>query len=237
MQRFFVDPHLLQNSEFELPRPIANQLVRVLRSQPGERISLLDDSGWEYVAAIKEISQSQVRAYIIDKVHPEREPDIRITLYQALVRESKFDWILQKGTELGVSSFIPIITERSLTSAPVNKYPRWRRIIVEAAEQSGRTRLPKLEPALTLKQACQLNDSVRFMAAIGSGLSLRQLLPQARPLELHLFIGPEGGFSTDEQLYAKSQGIQLVELGKRILRTETAGPVASALILYHYNDI
>ncbi|MCE5259922.1 MAG: 16S rRNA (uracil(1498)-N(3))-methyltransferase [Chloroflexi bacterium] len=236
MQRFFVDPPLLQNTILELPEHIAHQLVHVLRARQGEQIILLDDTGWEYQAELLSVSQRQVTASITGKTFPGREPDMRISLYQALVREVKMDWVLQKGTELGIADFIPVMCEHSLTSLPSpGKCERWRRIISEAAEQSGRTRLPKLEQVQRFEPACTKSVGLRLMATPQQKLSLKQVLPAAAPQELCLYIGPEGGFSAAEEDYACAQGILLVGLGERILRTETAGLAAVAAIMFHYD--
>ena len=237
MQRFFIDPVLLQNAVVELPDNIVYQLIHVLRARQGDHMILLDDTGWEYQAELLKVSQHQVTAGITGKAIPKREPSVRISLYQALVRETKMDWVLQKGTELGVAAFIPLFCERSLISPPSpSKYERWRRIITEAAEQSGRTRMPRLELAQPFEHACARSAGLSLIAVPQQALSLKQALPTAAPQELNLYIGPEGGFSADEESYARGQDVLPVRLGARILRTETAGLAAVAAILFSYDE-
>lgn len=240
MQRFFIEPNLLQSPDVDLPSNIVHQLVHVLRARAGEQIILLDDTGWEYQAEITQISPRQVKAAIRGKTQSTTEPRIRLVLYQALLREAKFDWVLQKGTELGVSAFVPFVCEHSLTAQPSqSRYERWCRIITEAAEQSGRARRPPVAQPISFKEACAA-PPVRVLALLASPLqavSLQQALNGATVDEIRLYIGPERGFSTEEVLSAQQQGLIITQLGPRILRTETAGLAAMAAILYALGEL
>jgi len=238
MQRFFIAPELLQQSTVILPQPITRQLVQVLRARMGDHIILLDGTGTEYEAELTAVSPRQVRTVILQKSTPQRESRIRMVLYQALLRESKMDWVLQKGTELGAASLVPVLCERSLSDTPgAAKYERWRRIITEAAEQSGRTRLPVLSPPILFKDACEAPMQVKLLAAPDQALSLAQSLSEKDSEEVGIFIGPEGGFSEVEIERARSQGVHPFRMGRRILRTETAGLVALALIQAFYGEL
>lgn len=240
MQRFFIEPTLLQSPDVDLPSNIVHQLVHVLRARSGENIILLDDTGWEYQAEITQISSRQVKAAVKSKTQSTTEPRIRLAVYQALLREPKFDWVLQKGTELGVSAFVPFVSEHTLTYQPSkSRYERWNRIITEAAEQSGRARRPSIAQPISLKEACAV-PPIRVLALFASPLqavSLQQALNAAAVDEIRLYIGPEGGFSTEEVLFAQQQGLVITQLGPRILRTETAGLVAISAILYALGEL
>lgn len=243
MHRFFVHPEWLQNKEqVFLTGPLAHQLSRVLRLRPGAHIIFLDDSGWAYEAEIDSLSPSLGKAHIVAATQPQTEPPIRLCLYQALLREQKFDWVLQKGTELGVTHFVPLVTERCVVSeANEAKFARWQRIITEAAEQSGRVRLPRILSPRSLKTCEQAPPDVLALIACLSEatIPLSQALrgiDVATLREIRLFIGPEGDFTPEEVAQARELGCVPISLGPRILRAETAGTVALAAILYALGD-
>jgi 16S rRNA (uracil1498-N3)-methyltransferase len=214
----------------------------VLRLRVGDHVSVLDNTGWEYEIEITGITRSHVTGAIYSKRHIEG-PITVITLYQALLKSSNFNFVLQKCTEIGVSSFVPLICERCVAKAPDDKkQERWHKIITEAAEQSRRDRIPTLEPALDFKQACQIVANLSLLAWEGETASdLRSLLQSKAASATHhsvnLFIGPEGGFSPDEVDFAQHLGIVPITLGRRVLRAETAGLVAATAILYEYGDL
>src|SRR5712692_7633733 len=142
-----------------LPKEIAHQVRDVLRLNVGERLILLDNSGDEVVAAVTRSSKAGVEVHLLERRPGKREPGVRIVLCQGLLKSARFEWVLEKGTELGVSVFAPILCRRSmagLEDAGPSKQQRWQRIIQEAAEQSGRSRLPELLPIRPLMHA--LND-------------------------------------------------------------------------------
>ncbi|MBI2942126.1 MAG: RNA methyltransferase, partial [Chloroflexi bacterium] len=175
----------------------------------------------------------------------------KITLYQALLRPSKFEVVLQKCTELGVAAFVPTISERCIISNVGDGNPakleRWHRIIVEAAEQSNRGKLPTLQPASVFPQAAEQARGFSLVAWEGeSERSIRDVVREGlgvgvagarRPFTVNVFIGPEGGFSAAEVEIARSYGIVPVSLGRRILRAETAAIAATTIILYEAGDL
>lgn len=172
------------------------------------------------------------------------EPRTRINLYQALLKGSKFEIVLQKGTEIGVSGFVPILCQRSIVrdlTLSGSRVERWRRIIQEAAEQSGRGRLPELHPSMVFEEACRLASGISILPWEGEfSVSLRDVLgtvSKKNPPLVNLFIGPEGGFDPSEVEFARSAGIATVTLGHRTLRAETAGLVAAAAIFYELGDL
>jgi 16S rRNA (uracil1498-N3)-methyltransferase len=178
----------------------------------------------------------------------EREPALQLTLCQCLLKSDHFEWVLQKGTELGVSKFVPVISERTVITSPEDvkgrKLERWRRVIAEAAEQSGRGRLPVLGEVVKLQAAFNGVDphSLNLIPweeqkEQGLGSLLRRKLKQGQTSPVNLFIGPEGGFSRDEIQAAESRGMIPVTLGKRILRAETAAITAAALVLSAAGDL
>ena len=157
--RFFVDSGVIHGRDVLLEDgELAHQIGTVLRLRPGEKITLLDNSGWQHIVALHTVERGRVAGTVERKELAGGEPRTKLTLYVALMRPERFEWVLQKGTELGVSAFVPLICERSTIAdadeLSANKLERWNRIIREAAEQSRRGKLPRLTPALFLPAAC-----------------------------------------------------------------------------------
>jgi len=254
MHRFFVPADCLKANPVTLSGPLAHQLTHVLRLRPGERITLLDNTGWAYEVELSKVTAQQTEGEVRRKTLATGEPRTKITLYQALLKGDHFELVLQKGTELGIVDFVPLISERCVVAhldQASAKAARWQRIILEAAEQSGRGRLPVLRPATLFAPACE-QAGRRGLSLIPwegeKSTSLRDVLGQrkgeagtatqkSRPFAINLFIGPEGGFSTAEIVQARGYGLIPVTLGARLLRAETAGLVAATAILYELGDL
>ena len=230
---------------------LAHQVRDVLHLAVGEQLLLLDNSGDEFLAAIVRSGRAGVEAQLLERRKGKSEPAVRIVLCQGLLKSARFEWILEKGTELGVSVFAPILCRRSmagLEDAGAAKIQRWQRIIQEAAEQCGRARLPELLPICPLQQA--LNDIPQGALALmpweeERGKSLRNdleilasrreaqlTLQQPESITVVLFIGPEGGLMAEEVALAQRHGVKAVTLGPRILRAETAALAAVANVMY-----
>ncbi|HNP72050.1 MAG TPA: RsmE family RNA methyltransferase [Kouleothrix sp.] len=264
--RFFVEAGVLHAGTVRIDDPdLAHQVGTVLRLRPGERLILLDNSGWQYTVALSAVERGCVAGEVERKELAGGEPRTKVTLYAALMRPERFEWVLQKGTELGVSAFVPLICERSTIgdadALSEHKHERWRRIIREAAEQSRRGKLPRLAPAVMFPAAC--DQAAKRGAALllweGAGVaSLRHVLHQGNkdaskevqgalalpishsadlPFSVALFSGPEGGFSQHELETATRYGIIPVTLGPRTLRAETAPLAATSAILYEMGDL
>ncbi len=246
MHHFFVAPESLAQETIILRGDLAHQLSRVLRFRAGDHIVLLDNTGWAYEVELTAVSPAQCSARCVTRWQPQTEPSVHLVLYQALTREHKFDWVLQKGTELGVAAFAPLLAGRSLVQNPERispaRWDRWSQIVTEAAEQSGRAHLPLILPAQTLAQACEAlpAGAVAWIASTQPGAKpLGQVLCAlaARPAQVRLFVGPEGGFGDEELEAASSCGVQAISLGPRILRTETAGLAATAAIFFAFGEM
>jgi 16S rRNA (uracil1498-N3)-methyltransferase len=243
MHRFFVPPNCLQHDQISLPDEQAYQVRTVLRMKPGQQIIVLDNAGWEYAITLTKVSSQAVMGNVIDKRPSANEPATQITLYQSLTKRDKFEWILQKGTELGIRRFVPLVSQRSLvtnTGIKPNKLARWRKIITEAAEQSRRGRIPELQPPLKLDEAwthvSQYDLALMPWAQAEEG-RLRQALEGETAVSVALFIGPEGGFTAEEVENGRQHNVKPITLGRRILRTETAAIVATALVLHELNEM
>jgi len=243
VHRFFIPPEWIDQDNVFIKGRQAHQIVDVLRMREGDSITVLDNTGWEYEVELERLTRGEVEGVVRGKSLAATEPGTKLTLYQALLKADKFEFVLQKCTELGVVGFVPLLCERCvpLSGMSDRKLGRWQRIIAEAAEQSRRGKLPFLKPALSFEQASQSATGPSLLAWEGersSGLheTLRGL--KAKGLSsLNLFIGPEGGFSPSELEFARGHGITPVTLGQRVLRAETAGLVAASAILYEYGDL
>jgi 16S rRNA (uracil1498-N3)-methyltransferase len=244
--RFVVaETPLAEHAELDLPTEITHQVRDVLRLAPGESIRLLDGRGGEYLTAIVEVGRKRVVVRLGAREDIPPEPGPRVVLCQGMLKAAKFELVLQKCTELGVSEFIPLLSERAVAGAEdlsEAKRRRWEHILAEAVEQSGGSRLPALsEPRPLMHALASLppGGTTLFPWEEARDLSVREALQAtiaerggtANVPEVRIFIGPEGGFSAGEAALAERAGARLVTLGPRILRAETAAIVATALIL------
>ena len=244
MHRFFVSPERIDGESVTLAGDLAYQLASVLRASPGDRITVLDDSGWEYLVTLDRVSPGDVRGRVTERSLSEAEPAVRITLYLALLKASKFELILQKGTELGVSEFVPVFCSRSLSKdMGTERHQRRRRIISEAAEQSRRGRLPALKPTADFSDACDAANGLGIIPWEEEGENGLKAALERRwqgghaDSEVSIFTGPEGGFTAQEVDYARARGIVPVSLGRRILRAETAPIATVAAVLYELGEL
>jgi 16S rRNA (uracil1498-N3)-methyltransferase len=231
----------IPGAEMALPDDIARQARDVLRLGPGDAISLLDGAGGEYEAMITAISRREVSVEIGPRRAGLANPEPPITLCLGMLKAARLEMALQKGTELGVAAFQPLVTERSVAVADElseAKRRRYERILAEALEQCGGAWLPELREPLPLAAALTAvpPDALALIpweAAAGQPLAaMLRREREMRPIAgVWLFIGPEGGFSAAEVALAERHGARAVTLGRRILRAETAALVAATLAL------
>lgn len=225
-------------AEITLPDDIAHQARDVLRLRVGESLQLLDGAGGVYAAEITEVTRREVFVRIGVREEGPAPLPVRLTLCLGLLKAAKFEWALQKGTELGVTAFQPLLTERAVAATEElgpAKRRRYERIIAEALEQSGGAWLPELAGPRTLAEALAAAPADAIKLIPWEEAAAAPLIPTlaAAPgaTEVWLFIGPEGGFSAEEVHMAQTSGALPVTLGPRILRAETAAIVAAALAL------
>lgn len=241
MHRFFLPPSAIQKNIVRFPAEQAHQVARVLRLRPGAEVVVLDDTGLAYEVTLTEVGRREAVGTVRATQPAPGEPTLRLTLCAALLKARKIEWVWQKATELGAVRLAPLVTERSVVDDPddlnPNKLGRWETIIREAAEQSGRGRLPLLQPArplaAALAEAQARGDRLIIPWEKARATPLRAALRAApRPAALTLFIGPEGGFTAGEVAQAEAHGAIPVTLGPRILRAETAALAATAAAFY-----
>jgi 16S rRNA (uracil1498-N3)-methyltransferase len=253
---FFVGPGAIRGDRVELDGQVAHQIRAVLRLHPGDTIELLDNSGWSHTARLVEVGKARVTGEVVGRSRPETEPRVRVELYQALLKGQKMELVLQKGTEIGVARFVPVVSERCVSRPGAGemgrKLERWEAIVREAAEQSGRVILPEVAQVESFESACRLAARADLAliawedersSGVGEALRAAGLGAEAGHdapagagasgggAHVALLVGPEGGFSSDEAALAREAGLRVVTLGPRILRAETAALVAATLVL------
>ncbi len=237
--RFFVSPDCLKNGVVTFPPETEHQMRRVLRLQAGQQVIVLDNVGNEFEVALRADAAGVLNGEVLASRQAAGEPQARLTLYLCLSQREKFEWMLQKCTEVGAAAFVPVISSRSLVQdakAVDKKYPRWQKIIQEAAEQCERGRIPTLAAAMPFAKAVEAakHSDVAIIPWTGEyAYSLKRSLAgvPAYGGSVAAMIGPEGGFSDEEAAAAQAAGVQPVTLGRRILRMETAAVVTAAVVM------
>jgi len=226
-----------------LPEKLSHQVKDVLHLTIGEQLILLDNSGDEVLCSIVKSGRAGIEVELLERYTGKRESPIRIILCQGLLKSARFEWILEKGTELGVATFLPILCRRSMSGledAGANKIQRWQRIVQEATEQCGRARMPELLPIRSLAHALahiplgawEEEQGLSLRDALRNAIVARNEATSCGPFTVVLFIGPEGGLLAEEVELARSHGVQPVMLGPYILRAETAALTAIANVMY-----
>jgi 16S rRNA (uracil1498-N3)-methyltransferase len=235
LTRIHVDLPLAAGAEIELPRQAGEHLTRVLRLEPGAALTLFNGAGGEYAATLAPRNGKQVRARVLGFDAVERESALDLTLLQGVARGDRMDLIVQKATELGVSRIVPVLAERSVVKVDAKlrdrKREHWQAVAIAACEQCGRNRVPKITDPLPLGDAvAQLPaDGARCLLAAGAGEPLTAVA-RDRARTIALLIGPEGGLADNEREFARIHGFAGYRIGPRILRTETAGLAALAVL-------
>jgi len=242
--RRFIVPFNLTTEHVALTDKLAHRILRVLRMKVGDQILLCDPRGVEWVAEIVGTEFDVVRVRLLEPNFPRPEPKTFVTLFQGIPKGEKMDFIVQKATELGVQRIVPMFTRRTIVQLSPDKAKskreRWQRVAVSATEQSGGKIVPEIALPLPFKKA--LDEAAKsdlwllFYEAAEEPLK-EVVTPFRDASHVAIMIGPEGGFDPSEVAEAKRMGAQVVSLGKRILRTETAAIVAVALVLYELGQL
>ena len=246
MQRVFVTAEQIEGNMIRVTGEDAHHLHNVLRMRAGERVTAGDGGEWEYCCEIVEITGEEVLLRITDAQKPGRELPSRVTLLQCLPKGDKMETVIQKAVELGAAKIVPVAGSRCVVKLDEKKAKaktaRWNAIAKAAAEQSKRMIIPTVGEVLPFAEAVRsaAADSSREKPCLlmpyanETGMDgTRKILQSIRPgTPVTVLIGPEGGFSDEEVETARAAGFQTVTLGKRILRTETAGMAMLAILAY-----
>ncbi len=230
MEYFYTAPHNISTDSLTIEGEELSHLAHVMRKAAGESIMVVDGAGNTYEATIEEITKRIARCSI-RQAHPHlHEPDLDVTLAVGLLKNpSKFDFLIEKCTELGVNSFFPLNTERTIPSH--SKTDRWQKLALAAMKQSGRCVLPKVHELQRFNDFLSSTPSSSLRIIPHEKITtptIGEMLRQKTNTSIVICIGPEGGFSEEEIVQAESSGFLPVSLGERRLRTETAAIVAAA---------
>lgn len=241
MHRFFAEPSAIGEKEIRLTGPDVNHIRKVLRMREGEEILISDGQGRDFHCRIEAIEEEEVTARILWVLDGNAELASDITLFQGLPKGDKMEFIIQKCVELGVARIVPVNTKRTIVKLDAKKeqarIKRWSGISESAAKQSGRGRIPEVTGvksfAEALEEAKKLNMCLIPYELARDMAQTREVLSSIKPgMSVGIFIGPEGGFEEEEVEQAEAAGARPITLGRRILRTETAGMAVLAMLVY-----
>ncbi len=235
MEYYFTPKQYISQNSLAVIDDEAKHLARVLRKKSGEEIFVTDGEGNLYKTKITGIAKGVIDCAIIEKFHNLNEPSLKITLYQSLIKNpDRFEFVIEKSVELGVHAIQPVITENVINKTS-SKTERWQSIALSAMKQSQRCMLPKINEPVSFNAAIESsNHELKLIAheksseIFSTPLSLKE---RRLPNEISLFIGPEGGFTDDEVTIALNHRFEILNLGTRKYRSETAAILAVGLLL------
>lgn len=246
MYQFFVEPSQIQGTRISITGKDVNHIKNVLRMKKGEEISVSNGAdGKEYRCGIEELSEEEIICSLRFVKEEGSELPSRVYLFQGLPKADKMELIIQKAVELGVHEIIPMATARAVVKLDEKKAKskllRWQGIAEAAAKQSKRGLIPEVKPVMTMKEAITYSRSCRVRVIpyelAGDMEQTKRIMENLKPGEdIAVFIGPEGGFEKGEIDLASKEGIVPITLGKRILRTETAGMTVLSWVMYQLEN-
>jgi len=237
--RFFVKEEQIKFPFIQLSGTEHYHLSKVARKKPGDKVWLFDKRGKSYLAKIEDTDFSHTRLFIL-KIKEIKEPRVRISLAQALIKSRAMDLIIQKSTELGITKIIPVLSARTIVKIENKvdmKLSRWKKIALAAAKQCGRSDLPSIKPPIGLSELlekCKASKNI-FLNEKG-GTLLKDIIKKDIPKSALVLVGPEGGWTDEEEKNIIQHDYEPVDLGVNILRTETAA-ICSLGILSHFWNI
>lgn len=246
MPRFFTARENISDTQLIIDNEDVNHISRILRLKEGDGITVCDGRGFDYRAVIHSIEPKKIVCSIAEKTKSVTEPNIEVTLFQGLPKASKMDYIIQKTTELGIAKIVPCAMSRCVAKlenqkAEAKKVDRWQKVAEAAAKQSGRGVIPEIAMPVSIDEAIKEMQECDICFApyeCEDKTNLHEVLTSVKePKKAGFIIGPEGGFDLSEIEKIKAAGIKTVTLGKRILRTETAGEAVLAMLMYEIGDI
>jgi 16S rRNA (uracil1498-N3)-methyltransferase len=246
MNRFYVGKGQIQGDWVRITGEDVKHITKVLRLAAGDRVVICDGENTDYQGIIERTGKDEVKVRLGEASKTGTEAGVGIVLYQAVAKGTKMEFIIQKGTELGIASFVPVTTSRTVVKLDGErdagkKQERWQRIAMESAKQCRRGRIPVVRPVVSfdaaLEEMAQFDLALLFHTAPG-GCPIGKVPGKAGVYgSIAVMVGPEGGFDEDEAKKAGQKGIRIVSMGPRILRTETAGIVAAAILMYRFGDL
>ena len=246
MPKFFVPKENILNDKIIISGEDVSHIKKVLRMNTGDELTLCDGKGINYDAVIDSITDGKIECRVISESKSETEANIEVTLFQGIPKAAKTDYIIQKTTELGIVRIVPVAMSRCVAKIDnakdaAKKQQRWQKIAEEAAKQSGRGIVPVVDMPISFDRAVEMllqNDIYFAPYECEEQNSLKSVLTSKNNAKkIGFIIGPEGGFDLKEIEKLKEKNIPTITLGKRILRTETAGEAVLAMTMYELGDI
>jgi 16S rRNA (uracil1498-N3)-methyltransferase len=245
MARFFVPRRNIRDQRALIDGAELAHLRRVLRFEPGDQVTIFDDAGWEHDAVIRQLSAETGELEILRSYEAGRESKLEITLALGLTKGEKMDWVIEKATELGVRSIVPFVSTHAVPKFDAAKIAkrsqRWRKIALSAAKQSGRSRVPEVASLCDYEELVNRSTGAALRMLFWEReeqRSLRQVHQRYPDVKtILLTVGPEGGFSVPEAELARERGFEIVHLGRRMLRAETAGVTVTSLAQFLWGDL
>lgn len=244
MKRFFVEPCQIseETHQIHLQGADVNHVKNVLRMKPGEELWISDGAGKEYHCTIEALQEEEILLHILYAQEPDYELPSRIVLFQGLPKGDKMEWIIQKAVELGTAEIVPVEMRRCVVRLDAKKADkkvvRWQQIAESAAKQSKRMCIPQIHEVVTFSDAIRYAKNLDILLIpyeLTKGITkTRRIMETIRPgSSIGIFIGPEGGLEEDEVRQAADAGAHPITLGRRILRTETAGMTVLSILMFH----
>ena len=246
MRRFFVAPEAINGNELLLAGELAHHISRVLRMKEGEEAEFVPGDGRLYLGRLAEFTKTEVRVELLSVQEAPADTTVQVSIFQGLPKGDKLEWIIQKCTELGAARIVPVVTKRTVVrldeAKGAKKVGRWQKIAQEASQQSKRLSVPEIGAPLTWRQfadSLKPEDVTLILWEDETTEGLKAFLQKQKTLPacINLVIGPEGGLEEAEVAELRQRGAHSITLGSRILRTETAGLAALAMVLYHSGDL
>lgn len=246
MHKFFVPSINVNNISATIEGEDVRHIYKVLRLKVGNKISINNCEGKEFLGEISDITKKDVKVNIVEELFNYNESKINIHLFQGLPKSSKMDLIVQKNTEIGVKEITPIITNRVVVKADLKEFKkldRWQRITLEASKQSKRSIIPSINKPICfneLLEKLKAMDLILVPYENEENKGIKSAISEIKDniiKNVGIIVGPEGGFEEDEIAKLKEIGAYIVTLGPRILRTETAGFVSSTIVMYELGDM
>ena len=241
MHRFYHSNPLGLNQIITLDEFASHHALRVMRVKVDDFLVLFNGDGFEYRGRVSDINKKTINVEILSKEKNNSESPININLFQSISSNEKMDMVIQKATELGLSSIQPIFTSRSTIKLSMDRTKKrlihWKQVSISACEQSGRSKIPTIRSPIGFDQISEgIKTNSLNLLLHPDNLEESSNLPNEYSGDINVFIGPEGGFSQDEVLLLKKQNCINIQLGPRILRTETAPLAIIAILQYKYGD-
>ena len=242
MHCFYTEKENIIGTQARITGADVNHIKNVLRMEIGEELVICDGEGMFHTCVIRELSKDCIEAEVLESKEAETELKTKITLFQGLPKKDKMELIIQKAVELGVHEIVPVSTRFCVAKIEdakkeKKKLERWQEIARAAAKQSGRGIVPQIKPVMTFKEALKAADAmdesvIPYERAEGMKAAVSEVGKMAKCQSVGIFIGPEGGFAEEEISLALENKVTPISLGKRILRTETAGLCILSVLMF-----